>query len=125
MAHGLYPFDANAINYTKCTRSDMKEVNYNNVPTQNRFLICPQITTSVGTEKIRKLETFDDILEGNNYDNFIDLFKIWKCFKKPNFISNKEQHPSPMSSIKESINLLTEVQNESNQQEINVGNNNN
>lgn len=105
---GLCPFDANAVDYSKCLGKEIKR-SEGNLDKTNKSLTYNDFLNIVGAEKIYQFEMKEIIGESsNNDDDFLHLYRIWQYFQ-----STTRQTIEP-----DSENYMLEMGNENNYQEL-------
>ena len=88
---GLYPLNANAVDYTKClvkntTRPTNEKIGRQDPSTiQHNEDASMDYTTSVnivGKEKVEKFRRMNDIICQENNEEFFTLFRLWEYFQE-------------------------------------------
>ncbi|XP_031359109.1 eukaryotic translation initiation factor 5B-like [Photinus pyralis] len=80
-ACGLYPLNADAIDYSKCLGSSKKNETFDNKITDTTMKYST-FANIVGNEKLEQFKRLDAVLpEGTNNEDFFALFRIWKHFE--------------------------------------------
>ena len=90
-ACGLYPLNANAVDYTKClgkntTRPKNEKIRKQDSSTIQRnedaSMDCATFVNIVGKEKVEKFRKMNDILSQENNEEFFTLFCLWEYFQE-------------------------------------------
>nr|XP_022903903.1 uncharacterized protein LOC111416181 [Onthophagus taurus] len=101
-ACGLFPFNPDAIDYTKCLG------NKNERPEIKMPPPCMDHRTYVsltGEDLLKRIKSFDDLLikEGIT-EEFLTLYKIWSYFEKPDSLPNDKKDDLDMIDVPGSFN---------------------
>jgi hypothetical protein len=93
-ACGLYPLNANTVNYTKCLRKNAttrprrtnEKIGRQDPFTMKRnkdaAMAYAIFVNIVGKEKLEKLRRVNDILSQENNEEFFTLIRLWEYFQE-------------------------------------------
>jgi hypothetical protein len=89
-ATGLYPWNANAVDFSKCTAKNGPKVNVNNTSLRIQPLPYDDFCGNVGERRIEKFKNIKQIVEGEEHgEDFFVLYRLWEHYQQRQEETNK------------------------------------